>query len=118
MEIIKNPPSLASNSEGKFYIYQNYFDQNLTSSFNSVIYRIICSFSTSEHTFGNNLSLGFLTVFGEFQKEVSKSHPQISSELTEQEIIQFATDCNESSNYERLKIQLEILKECQPFGDY
>jgi hypothetical protein len=117
MEIIKNPPSLAHNKDG-FYIYQNHFDQKSKNSGNSVIYTIICLVSNLDNTFGNNLSLDFSTVFGEFQKKVSELHLQISGELTQAEIIQFAADCNQTDNYKILKIQLEILKECQPLGNY
>lgn len=124
IKLTKNPPVLSRSSDGKLYIYQNYFTRKQISEKyfrQDLIYNLVCiisNISILNHTFDNNLSLSFFTDLAEFTKEVSEFYPQVSTELTQVEIIQFVADCNQTDNYAKLKENLEKLRRYQPLHKY
>ena len=106
MEITKNPPNLSQkNTTGELYIYQNFYDKQ------RLIYLIVCTLSNFDLFFHYSLNLSFPTVFSKIEKKAVILDSQFSSEMSPQEIAQFASDCN--NNKENLRKQLGVIRTCQ-----
>ena len=104
----QNPPSLAQkNPTGELYIYQLVFsDQKLVCLLVCVISKLVLT-----TYFENNTSLSFPTVFSKIEKKAVILDSQFSSKVTQEEVIQFASDCND--NKENLRKQLGVIRTCQ-----